>query len=76
MGKSPPNSHRPPGDPARVPANDGTRADILAAALIEFADKGLAGARVDTIAARTRTTKPAIYYHFGSKEGLYAAVLE
>jgi AcrR family transcriptional regulator len=31
---------------------------------------------MDEIAARTRTTKPAIYYHFGSKEALYAAVLE
>lgn len=53
-----------------------TRADIIEAARIEFADKGLSGARVDEIAARTRTTKPTIYYHFGSKEGLYLAVLE
>ena len=53
-----------------------TRADIIEAATAEFADKGLSGARVDEIAARTRTTKPAIYYHFGSKEGLYAAVLQ
>ena len=53
-----------------------TRADIIEAATAEFADKGLSGARVDEIAARTRTTKPTIYYHFGSKDGLYAAVLE
>lgn len=53
-----------------------TRAGIIEAATAEFADKGLSGARVDEIAARTRTTKPMIYYHFGSKEGLYAAVLE
>ncbi|MEK0084612.1 TetR/AcrR family transcriptional regulator [Benzoatithermus flavus] len=53
-----------------------TRGDIIAAATAEFAEKGLSGARVDEIAARTRTTKPAIYYHFGSKEGLYTAVLE
>lgn len=53
-----------------------TRADIIEAATAEFAAKGLSGARVDEIAARTRTTKPTIYYHFGSKEGLYAAVLE
>jgi AcrR family transcriptional regulator len=31
---------------------------------------------VDAIAARTRTTKRALYYYFGSKEGLYVAVLE
>jgi AcrR family transcriptional regulator len=53
-----------------------TRREILAAARAEFADKGLSGARVDAIAARTRTTKPMLYYHFGSKEQLYAAVME
>ena len=55
---------------------DQTRRNILDAALAEFADKGLSGARVDEIAARTATTKRMIYYYFGSKEGLYAAVLE
>ena len=42
----------------------------------EFADRGFAGARVDEIAARTRTTKRMIYYYFGSKEQLFVAVLE
>jgi AcrR family transcriptional regulator len=51
-------------------------ADILQVATREFADKGLAGARVDAIAAATATSKRMIYYHFGSKEGLYLAVLE
>ena len=51
-------------------------ADILQVATAEFADKGLSGARVDAIAAATRTSKRMIYYHFGSKEGLYLAVLE
>jgi AcrR family transcriptional regulator len=51
-------------------------ADILAVATAEFADKGLSGARIDEIAATTRTSKRMIYYHFGSKEGLYLAVLE
>ena len=55
---------------------DITRRDILDAAMEEFAAKGLSGARVDAIAAKTRTTKPMIYYHFGSKEKLYAAVME
>ncbi len=59
---------------ARDPAQ--TRRDLLAAAAAEFAEKGYAGARVDDIAARTRTTKRMIYYYFGGKEGLYAAVLE
>jgi AcrR family transcriptional regulator len=53
-----------------------TRRNILDVAIAEFAAKGLSGARVDEIAARTRTTKRMIYYYFGSKELLYAAVLE
>jgi AcrR family transcriptional regulator len=51
-------------------------ADILRVATAEFADKGLAGARIDEIAAATRTSKRMIYYHFASKEALYLAVLE
>ncbi|MWB97228.1 TetR/AcrR family transcriptional regulator [Agromyces seonyuensis] len=53
-----------------------TRLDILDIATAEFAANGLAGARVDEIAARTRTTKRMLYYYFGSKEGLFLAVLE
>jgi AcrR family transcriptional regulator len=53
-----------------------TRQAILAAAHDEFALHGLSGARVDAIAARTHTVKRMIYYYFGSKEGLYLAVLE
>ena len=55
---------------------DRTRSEILAVATHEFADKGYAGARVDEIAAKTRTTKRMIYYYFGGKEQLYIAVLE
>ena len=51
-------------------------ADILAVATREFAEKGLAGARIDVIADAMRTSKRMIYYYFGSKEGLYIAVLE
>ncbi len=57
-------------DPAR------TMAGILEVATAEFASKGLSGARIDEIAAATRTSKRMIYYYFGSKEGLYLAVLE
>jgi AcrR family transcriptional regulator len=58
--------------------SDGERSrdEILAVATEEFAERGLSGARVDAIAERTRTSKRMIYYHFGSKEGLYGAVLE
>jgi AcrR family transcriptional regulator len=55
---------------------DATRADILAVAIEEFSAKGLAGSRVDEIAERIHTVKRMIYYYFGSKEGLYRAVLE
>ncbi len=53
-----------------------SKAEILAAAIREFSERGLNGARVDSIAARTRTNKRMIYYYFGSKERLYVAVLE
>ena len=65
-----------PGQVRRSQVSEETRRDILIAGMKEFAEKGLVGARVDDIAARTRTTKPMIYYHFGSKEKLYAAVME
>ena len=55
---------------------EASMADILRVATAEFADKGLSGARIDEIAAATRTSKRMIYYHFGGKEGLYLAVLE
>lgn len=53
-----------------------TMANIMEVAMAEFAEKGLAGARIDEIAAATHTSKRMIYYYFGSKEGLYLAVLE
>ena len=53
-----------------------TRQDILDAAIAEFAEHGLSGARVDAIAERTHVSKRMIYYYFGSKEQLYLAVLE
>lgn len=53
-----------------------TQENILDVATEEFATHGLAGGRVDAIAEKTRTSKRMIYYYFGSKEGLYLAVLE
>jgi AcrR family transcriptional regulator len=62
--------------PARLRDAERTRNEILEVATREFAEHGLAGARVDEIAARTRTTKRMIYYYFGGKEQLYIEVLE
>jgi AcrR family transcriptional regulator len=53
-----------------------TKESIIIAATEEFSNYGLTGARVDAIAARTRTAKRMIYYYFGSKEELFNAVLE
>jgi TetR/AcrR family transcriptional regulator len=53
-----------------------TQQAILAAAEEEFAEKGLAGARVDAIAEQSGANKRMLYYYFGSKENLYLAVLE
>jgi len=53
-----------------------TRKRILAAATVEFARKGLGGARVDEIAVRSKSNKRMIYHYFGSKEKLFTAVLE
>jgi AcrR family transcriptional regulator len=63
-------------EPARTNDPARTMADIIEVATHEFSEKGLAGARIDVIAAAMRTSKRMIYYYFGSKEGLYVAVLE
>lgn len=55
---------------------EGTQRALLAAATAEFAEKGLAGARVDEIARRAGVNKQLVYHHFGSKEDLYRAALE
>lgn len=53
-----------------------TRKAILDAATAEFAENGLAGARVDRIAEVSGANKRMIYYYFNSKDDLYLAVLE
>jgi AcrR family transcriptional regulator len=62
--------------PERQRDAERTQREILDVATSEFAERGFSGARVDEIAARTRTTKRMIYYYFGSKEALFVAVLE
>ncbi len=58
-----------PGERQRDPER--TRARILDAAKVEFAEKGFAGARVSDIADRAGVNKQLISYYFGGKEGLY-----
>ena len=82
----PPSSKQPAPAPARAgprrkakagsEAGESTRLTVLAAALRDFADKGLAGARVDEIAQQAGVNQQAIYYHFGSKDELFKVVLD
>jgi len=55
---------------------DRSQAVILAAARHEFAEFGLAGARMDKIAERAGLNKRLIYYYFADKDRLFQAVLE
>jgi len=52
-----------------------TRSTILRAAEQIYAERGLAGARTDAIAAAAGVNKALLYYYFKSKEGLYQAVI-
>ncbi len=56
-------------------AEAGTRDRLLRAAVEEFAEVGLAGARVDRIASRAGANKQLVYYYFGSKDGLFDAAV-
>lgn len=55
---------------------EATRKRILKAAKEEFSKRGLAGARVDSIAERAKANKGMIYHYFGSKDDLFRAILE
>ncbi len=53
-----------------------SRAAILKAAVAEFADLGIAGARTDAIARAAHVNKALLYYYFKDKDALYEAVLD
>ena len=58
----------------KLPAATAER--ILNAAMREFSKYGFAGARVERIVSRADVSPRSLYYHFGSKRGLYDAVRE
>jgi AcrR family transcriptional regulator len=60
----------------RTRDSERTRLEIRRAALAEFAEFGLGGARMERIAERTGVDKKLIYYYFGSKEKLFLSALE
>src|SRR5271157_5104188 len=53
-----------------------SRAEILKAAMAEFAENGIAGARTDAIARAAHVNKALLYYYFKDKNALYEAVLD
>jgi TetR/AcrR family transcriptional regulator len=53
-----------------------SQAAILKAAVAEFAEYGIAGARTDAIARAARVNKALLYYYFKDKDALYEAVLD
>jgi len=58
-----------------TPRGTATSRRILEAATIEFAERGIAGARIDRIVAAAQTNKAQLYGYFGSKDGLFDAVV-
>lgn len=77
-GVSDPGEPVPNAAPRRRPkrAEASGRGLLLEAARIEFAAKGLEGARVDEIARRAGVNKQLVYHHFNNKDDLYKAVLD
>ena len=62
---------------ARAKVTGKTTAEvILAAARVVFAKAGYDGASVERISKQAKCNESLLYYHFGSKDGLFAAVLE
>lgn len=58
-----------------TPRGAATSRRILDVAAEEFAERGIAGARIDRIVAAARTNKAQLYGYFGSKDGLFDAVI-
>ena len=66
----------PPLPESRTRDAERTQQAILRAAMQEFSDAGLGGARMERIAERVGVNKRLIYYYFGSKEALFLRALE
>lgn len=70
------NQATPENRTKRMNDPEGNRQNIMEVASREFARNGLAGARIDEIAAKTKASKRMIYYYFEDKETLYLHCLE
>jgi AcrR family transcriptional regulator len=56
--------------------NGSVRDRLLDAAIARFSTRGYAATSIREIVEAAGVTKPALYYHFRSKEGLYRAILD
>ena len=69
-------SHETAPRPPRPRNSAATKELLLRAATAEFAEYGLAGARIDRIAERSGANKRLLYVYFGDKDALFEAVLQ
>ncbi|HUQ59085.1 TetR family transcriptional regulator [Lentzea sp.] len=53
---------------------EATRRRIIEVATAEFAEHGIAGARIERVVAAARTNKAQLYAYFGNKDGLFDAI--
>ncbi len=60
---------------AKLSPNGETRQEILRAALMRFAHSGYAATSVQQIVADAKVSKPALYYYFADKAGLFQALV-
>lgn len=70
------NPAPPPDLPPDAATDHSARCRILQAAVDIFGRKGYAGTSVREIVERAGVTKPVLYYHFHSKEGLMMAIID
>ena len=61
---------------APTPRGEATRQRLMNAAATEFAQRGIAGARVDRIVTTAQSNKAQLYQYFGSKDRLFDSVME
>jgi AcrR family transcriptional regulator len=71
-----PKPDRRTGRIKRRPSAEATRERILVAAIDLFAERGYAATGIEALCQRARVVRTAIYWHFGSKEGVLVPVLE
>lgn len=62
--------------PTKAEQRERTRAEIVRIATTRFAERGFAGVALEDLVAEAGLTRGALYHHFGSKQGLFRAVVE